>query len=160
MKNEIIKLIRQALFERKPYFTREQEIQIYLAEFIKTKSDFDDVFLEYHIPSAIINNYPWTDSKKVYIDIVLVKDDLYYPIEIKFKTVSQLVPLNLFGSKYSITLGQHGAQNIGCYDFWKDIKRLELFEEKFENVSEGIMLFITNDLSYLKPPRNKKIGYV
>ena len=104
-------------------------------------------------------NYPWKDSNNIYIDIVIVSGNNYYPVEIKYKTISQTVPLKLFGTPSPVTLGHHGAQNIGCYDFWKDIKRLELFEEKFENVEQGIMLFVTNDSSYLQPPRNNEVGY-
>jgi hypothetical protein len=159
MRNIIIQLITEGLKAQTQYFTREQEIQIYLADFLNRKKVFDNVFLEYHIPSNAIENYPWKDSNNIYIDIVLFAGGKYYPVEIKYKTMSQAVPLNLFGSKEPIILGHHGAQNIGCYDFWKDIKRLELFEETFENVEKGIMLFITNDESYLQPPRNESVGY-
>ena len=69
------------------------------------------------------------------------------------------MPLKLFGTESPVILGHHGSQNIGCYDFWKDIKRLELFEQTFEKVEKGIMLFITNDESYQLPPRNNEVGY-
>jgi hypothetical protein len=123
------------------------------------KNLFDNVYLEYHIPSNSIVNYPWKDSNNIYIDIVIVSGNKYYPVEIKYKTISQTVPLKLFGTPSLVILSHHGAQNIGCYDFWKDIKRLELFEENFENVEQGIMLFVTNDSSYLQPPRNNEVGY-
>jgi hypothetical protein len=56
-------------------------------------------------------------------------------------------------------LGHHGAQNIGCHDFWKDVKRLELYEFSFQKVEQGIMLFVTNDETYLQPPLNMNTGY-
>lgn len=159
MRNNIIGVIKEALENREEFFTREQEIQIYLADYLNRKNLFDNVFLEYYIPSNSIENYPWIDSNNIYIDIVILSGNIYYPIEIKYKTISQTVPLKLFGTTSPVILGHHGAQNIGCYDFWKDIKRLELFQDNFENVEQGIMLFVTNDSSYLKPPRNNKVGY-
>lgn len=159
MRNQIIAIIKEALESRQEFFTREQEIQIYLADYLNGLKLFDHVYLEYHIPSNALTNYPWKDSNNIYIDIVVSVGGRYYPIEIKYKTVSQTLPLNVFGTPSPFVLGHHGAKNIGCYDFWKDIKRLELFEEKFESVGQGIMLFVTNDESYLLKPRNNKVGY-
>ncbi len=159
MRNQVIEIIKEALDSREEFFTREQEIQIYLADYLNQKNLFDYVYLEYHIPSNAIENYPWKDSNNIYIDIVVFAAGKYYPIEIKYKTVSQRVPLKLFGTQSPVILGHHGAKNIGCYDFWKDIKRLELFEENFEDVEQGIILFVTNDTSYLQPPRNNQVGY-
>ena len=159
MRNQIIGIIKEALENREEFFTREQEVQIYLADYLNKKNLFDYVYLEYHIPSNAIENYPWKDSNNIYIDIVVFTEGKYYPIEIKYKTISQTVPLKLFGTQSLVVLGHHGAQNIGCYDFWKDIKRLELFEQTFENAEKGIMLFITNDESYQLPPRNNEVGY-
>jgi hypothetical protein len=159
MRNQIIQVINEALESREDFFTREQEIQIYLADYLNRKNLFDKIYLEYHIPSNSIVNYPWKDSNNIYIDIVILSGNKYYPVEIKYKTKSQTVSLTLFGTLSPVVLGHHGAQNIGCYDFWKDIKRLELFEENFENVDQGIMLFVTNDPCYLQPPRNNEVGY-
>ncbi len=159
MRNQIISILEEALKSREEFFTREQEIQIYLANHLNLKNIFENVYLEYHIPSNSLLNYPWKDSNNIYIDIVVFVNGKYYPIEIKYKTISQTVPLKLFGTQSRVVLGHHGAQNIGCYDFWKDIKRLELFESNFENVEQGIMIFITNDESYLQPPRNNEVGY-
>lgn len=120
---------------------------------------FDRVFVEQHIPASMIPNYPWTDANNIYIDLVILKDGIYYPIEIKFKTKSQPIPLSVLGNDELLTLGHHGAQNIGCYDFWKDVKRLELYEASFPQVQQGIMLFVTNDETYLQPPLNMNTGY-
>ncbi|MFN4878834.1 MAG: hypothetical protein ACK5H3_02195 [Flavobacteriia bacterium] len=159
MRSQITQVINEALKSREEFFTREQEIQIYLADYLNRKKWFDNVYLEYHIPSNSIEKYPWKDSNNIYIDIVICSEGKYYPIEIKYKTISQTIPIKIFGSSRSVILGHHGAQNIGCYDFWKDIKRLELFEQTFEKVEKGIMIFITNDESYLQPPRNNEVGY-
>jgi hypothetical protein len=159
MRNLILQQITNALSIRNFFFIREQDIQLYLANYLINSNLFDRVFLEYHIPSLLINNYPWADSNNIYIDIVIEKDNLFYPIEIKYKTRAQLIPLLIFGQNENIILGQHGAQNIGCYDFWKDLKRLELFEQNFENVERGVMLFVSNDFTYQNAPLNQNVGY-
>ena len=159
MRNEIIEMIENALLIRQDFFTREQEIQIYLANFFAESNEFDNIYLEYHLPSHLLPHYPWIDSNNIYIDIVLEKNNIFYPIEIKYKTTTQNLPINIFGSDTIVVLGHHGAQNIGCYDFWKDIKRLEIFENQFQNVEQGIMLFVTNDESYFQPPLKQTTGY-
>jgi hypothetical protein len=159
MRQRIIDMIEQEMLNRTSYFTREQDIQIALAHMFETSSAFDRVFVEQLIPAGMIPNYPWTDDNNIYIDLVILKDGFYYPIEIKFKTKSQQIPLSVLGNDELMTLGHHGAQNIGCYDFWKDVKRLELYEASFPQVVQGIMLFVTNDETYLQPPLNMNTGY-
>lgn len=160
MRNRIINYIEIAFAQREnEYFTREQDIQIYLAKYLSDTNEFDRIFLEYHIPFHMLPLYPWVDSNNIYIDLVVEKNNLFYPIEIKYKTTTQSLPLNIFGTEGGVLLGHHGAQNIGCYDFWKDVKRLELFQERFTNVEQGIMIFVTNDLNYQYSPRNVNVGY-
>ncbi len=159
MRHQIIKMIEHHMLNRATYFTREQDIQIFLANVFEASHAFDQVFVEYHIPAGLIPNYPWTDSNNIYIDIVLLKDGRYYPIEIKYKTKSQAIPHQIFGDNQQVILGHHGAQNIGCYDFWKDIKRLELYESSFQSAEQGIMLFVSNDETYRSPPLNLNTGY-
>ena len=84
--------------------------------------------------------YLWNDVDNIYIDIVLEKENEFYPIEIKYKTKLEELPHFVFGQNVNVLLGQHGAQNIGCYDFWKDVKRLEFFEEIFLFAKKGIVL--------------------
>ena len=157
MRNQIQQQIIAALNLRNSFFLRELDIQIYLANYFINTNLYDNVYVEYHIPSNIIPNYPWGDN--IYIDIVLEINGLYYPIEIKFKTKNQVLPLMVFGNNVNITLGQHGAGNIGCYDFWKDVKRIELFEQSFPNIERGMVLFISNDDTYQVAPRNANVGY-
>ncbi len=157
MRNQILQQIITALGLRNSFFLREIDIQIYLANYFINSNLYDNVFIEYHIPSNLIPNYQWGDN--IYIDIVLEKNGIFYPIEIKFKTQTQVLPLLIFGNNINVTLGQQGASNIGCYDFWKDIKRIELFEQTFNNVDRGIVLFISNDPIYQVPPGNQNVGY-
>lgn len=159
MREMILQEIVRALKNRTEFFIREEDIQIYLTNHFLNSGIFDQVFFEYHVPADLVKNYPWKDVNNIYIDIVLEKQGLYYPLEIKFKTKSQVLPHKIFGEEMNVHLGQHGAQNIGCYDFWKDVKRIELFEEIFPKVRRGVVLFVSNDPSYQKPPLNNETGY-
>ena len=160
MRENIMRLISEALMNRaNRFFIREQDIQLYLAKFFLDSNLFDNVFIEYHVPREIINNYPWVDTYQIYIDIVLENHGHFYPIEIKYKTVTQILPILLFGEERYVSLRQQGAQNIGCYDFWKDIKRIELFQERFSRVERGVALFISNDPMYRQAPLNNNAGY-
>ncbi len=160
MRQQILTEIINALNLRVDYFLREEDVKLYLANHFILTSLFDNVFIEYHIPNNLLPAYPWADINNVYIDIVLEKDGQFYPIEIKYKTVAQVLPYFVFGQAQPVTLGQHGAQNIGCYDFWKDVKRTEIFSSTFPlQVSRGIVLFISNDLSYQNAPLNQGVGY-
>ena len=94
MRNKIIEMIRVALMERERFFSRESEIQIYLANYLNSTQEFDEVFLEYHIPVGLIPAYPWPDSQNIYIDIVLYKKERYYPIEIKFN-ISNIINVEI-----------------------------------------------------------------
>lgn len=155
IKQQIVLFIGQRI----KFFIREQDIQLYLANHFINSNLFDSVFIEYHVPRNLINNYPWPDRNKIYIDIVLEKNGKFYPIEIKYKTVAQDLPFSVFGQDVTVSLGQHGAQNIGCYDFWKDVKRIELFEHAFQNVERGVVLFVSNDRAYQNEPLKPSVGY-
>lgn len=159
MRNQILQQITIALSQRNEFFIREEDIQLYLANHFLNSHLFDRVFIEYHVPRNLVINYPWSDINNIYIDIVIEKDGRFYPIEIKYKTVAQILPYPVFGHNVNVLLGHHGAQNIGCYDFWKDVKRIEYFEESFDNVERGILLFVSNDPSYQNAPLNPNVGY-
>lgn len=159
MRNQILQQITIALNQRNEFFIREEDIQLYLANHFLNSHLFDRVFIEYNVPRNLVSNYPWSDINNIYIDLVIEIDGRFYPIEIKYKTVRQTLPYTVFGHNVNVLLGQHGAQNIGCYDFWKDVKRIEYFEESFENVERGIVLFVSNDLSYQNAPLNPNVGY-
>lgn len=159
MRQQILQQITLALENREEFFLREADIQLYLANHFIASNLFERVFIEYHVPSSMFLDYPWPDINKIYIDIVLEKQGIFYPIEIKYKTSRQVLPLFVFGQNIELSLGQHGAQNIGCYDLWKDVKRIELFEQTFNSVARGVVLLVSNDLTYQNAPLNPHVGY-
>ena len=49
-------------------------------------------------------------------------------------------------------LKEQGAKDQGCYNYLKDIMRIEEFRDKSNNFIEGYTIKITSEISYLKPP--------
>ncbi len=135
------------------FFHSEEEVQILLAKYLLTMGHYDYIYVEYHVGRQLIPNYPWNNDKKISVDIVVRLSNQYIPIEIKYKTKRQIFPHQVFGSQTNVELAEQGAQNEGCYSFWKDIKRIEILKDTFNLNYSGLCLFITNDQSYLSEPR-------
>jgi hypothetical protein len=154
MREQLIKNIACFLDNYEGIFLSEAEIQIKLAKYLIETNDYNDVFVEYYVNTEVIESYPWA-TEKIFIDIVVRKEKDYIPIEIKFKTKSQEFQQNVFGSQFSVELGEQKAHNVGRYSFWKDIKRIELIQDKFALSNPGVVLFITNDKKYIEKPKKK-----
>ena len=153
IRENLINQINTFLGNHFGFFHSEEEVQILLAKYLLNTGHYDDVFVEYYVNRELVPNYPWNNDKKIAIDIVVRVENNYIPIEIKYKTKRQIFPHHVFGSQANVELSEQGAQNEGCYSFWKDVKRIELLHETFNLNYEGLVLFITNDPSYLNPPR-------
>jgi hypothetical protein len=109
--------------------------------------------LKLSLPDADIRpEYPIEKNK---IDIIVRKDGLSYPIELKYKTKKIL-----FSDKgESFNLTDQDAQNIGCYKYVEDISRLESLAFQLEGFKRGYAICLTNDMSYLREPRSEDVGY-
>ena len=158
MRNFILTEIDTALQNYKGFFHTEKEVQIYLTNVFIRSGQFDNVYFEYYIGINLLANYDWLNGNKISIDIVLEKDGAYFPIEIKFKTAKQTFPHFVFGSETNVTLENQAAQTVNRYDFWKDIKRIEILKQNFPNVKDGFVLFISNDPTYRKAPKKDNGG--
>jgi hypothetical protein len=163
MREILIQKITESINGSKKPFLREQDIQMKIINDLKNSQiEIDNIFFEYNIKTNLLENlnYPWVKDKNVFIDIVIEIKSKFYPIEIKYKTIKQEFNQNIFGENdLLISTEKHGASNLGCYDLWKDVKRLEVIKERFVNVQNGIILFVTNDESYKRLPLNNNVGY-
>lgn len=138
-------------------FNNERSLQLALAQYLKQSGNYDDVIMEYQIPKEIIAkkasqmpDFHWADEN-MYIDIVVRKGDEYVPIELKYVTDSftpqakkgQGMATNFLGQTYPPVevLKRHSAQDIRCYDFWKDVKRIEFFKR---DVSQSYRRILPN----------------
>lgn len=151
--------------EKKNIFFNEFDLQMHLAIYLTQLKDengkqkYDDADIEYYIPIEEMkkDGYNWDNKNGVNIDIVVEKDDEYVPIELKYPTDTVIVDIKRFGEelgKNHNIIKHQGAANLVMYNFWKDVKRIEVLKERFERVKNGITLFLTNDSTYLKQPRD------
>lgn len=145
-------------------FYNERDFQIQLAMYLSACKEYDKVDLEYYVPQAIFEGkYLWENELK--IDIVVSKDGVFCPIELKYKTkavnnepemIRFGIRLNTFNVDLSNVriLKNQSAQDLGMYDFWKDVKRIELLKEYFPTVNNGLCVFVTNDKQYMNTPKS------
>ncbi len=146
-------------------FFNERDFQMHLALWLKSLGKYDDVDLEYYVPNKTLNGYIWDSELRM--DIVVRKGEEYLPIELKYKTKSvDNKTLLRFGEDINAAEGEtfeimksQGAQNLGMYDFWKDVRRLELVRNRYEHVVGGLAVFLTNDPFYTKPTKESSNNY-
>lgn len=131
----------------------ERDLQLYLSDKLKSSGHYGDVYLEYRLPRGVNSNFdegyaPWK-TECPSIDIVLEIGNRFIAIELKNKLKSFSANLSRFGESANVQiLKNQSAQNIGRYQFWKDVKRLELLKQSYKNVLGGVALFLTNDTNY------------
>ena len=84
----------------------------------------------------------------MHIDILVIIDNKWIPIEIKYKTKGCCK--NIDNEIYN--LKNHGAKDVNCYLYLKDIHRIEIIKENVPYFAEGYTVFVTNELSNTKKP--------
>ena len=132
----------------------ERDLQMHLALHLINSGHYDDVDVEYYVPYEELDNYIWKNELK--LDILLRKNQEFLPVELKYKTKKHSKRLLRFGEQLNDAvdvLKNQGAQDLGMYDFWKDVRRLELVRNRFDAVKNGLAVFVTNDKQYISPSR-------
>lgn len=135
----------------------ERNLQLYLASRLEKTGRFEEVHMEYHLPKGFNEEFDkgyeaWkTEHPSIDIVLKIKGEDRYIAIELKNKLKSFEGEYSRFGQTVTGVklVKDQSAQNIGRYQFWKDVKRLELLKESYVNVIGGIALFLTNDDNYL-----------
>ena len=156
-------LVEQAKVDIQRYLARkggellfnERDLQMHLAQHLIGTGHYDDVDMEYYVPYEELDNYIWKNELK--LDILLRKGTEYLPVELKYKTKKHTKQLSRFGEQLKRqvdVLKNQGAQDLGMYDFWKDVRRLELVRHRFFSVKKGLAVFVTNDKQYLNPSKD------
>ena len=138
----------------------ERDLQMHLAMHLKGTGHYDDVDVEYYVPYEQLDNYIWKNELK--LDILVRKDDEFLPVELKYKTKrhsKKLMRFNEVMPDEVEVLKNQGAQDLGMYDFWKDVRRVELVRRRFAAVKNGLAVFVTNDASYLNAGRPTSNNY-
>ena len=138
-------LIVNKLKQKRKIFVSEADFQLELAWVIKENYPNAKIRLEYP-PSFDLN---------MHIDILVVIDNKWYPIELKYKTkgCKKIIDDEIFNLK------NHGAKDVNSYLYLKDIMRIEKVRNNVNNFGNGYTMFITNDLSYTKKPLKDNCVY-
>lgn len=134
----------------------ERDFQMQLAVALKASGRYDDVDVEYFIPNsaAISKGYEWNSDLR--LDIVVKRDGKYAVIELKYPTSRIVTDIKRFDTPLSGVeiVRNHGAQDIVSYNFWKDVRRIEIIKSLFPGaVIGGLAVMLTNDPYYTHGPR-------
>lgn len=160
----IKKYILDQLKNNESFFFNELEVQMFVAR--KLEQVFKDgykIHVEYQLPrgwnKVFDDKYQRWGTEKPYFDIVVENENnnKFIAIELKYK----LKEIKLKGNKQFLRFGEksytenlvlvtnQSAENEGRYDFWKDVKRIEILTKSFSrNVVGGIAIFVTNQKKY------------
>lgn len=140
----------------------ERDFQMHLATWLRNSaSKYDDVDVEYYVPWQELENYIWASELR--LDIVVKKDGEYCPVELKYKTKKVEKKISRFDELLSdkvVVMKNQGAQDLGMYDFWKDVRRVELVRNRFKTVKNGLAVFVTNDAFYTKGSKSTSNNYL
>ena len=140
----------------------ERDFQMHLATWLRNSANcYDDVDVEYYVPCQELDNYVWDSELR--LDIVVKKDSEYCPVELKYKTKKVERKISRFDDELAgnvVVMKNQGAQDLGMYDFWKDVRRVELVRNRFERVKGGLAVFVTNDGFYTKGSKESSNNYL
>ena len=134
-----IEFIISKLKQKRKIFVSEADFQLEMAWVIKEEYPNAIVRLEY-CPSFDFG---------MHIDILAIINGQWIPIELKYKTkgCTKVINNEIFNLK------NHGAKDVNCYLYLKDIMRIEKIKNCVKDCfKEGYAVFITNELSYMKKP--------
>ncbi len=135
-----IKRLLSSLSDQRPIFHSEADFQHALAWEIHTQFPRANIRLEFPVAQ---------DDKGIYIDMWVVLGGAITAIELKYKTRG----LSISAHNELFHLKNQSAQDVGRYDFLKDIQRLEQITSTVEQPFTAYAIFLTNDSAYWNPPR-------
>ena len=128
------------LSDKRPIFHSEADFQHALAWEIQRYHPEANIRLEYR---------PIISGARMYVDVwVGFPDGRVFALELKYKTAS--LHIEREGEVYALL--NQSAQDIGRYDFLKDISRLERVVSARPDTS-GVAILLTNDAGYWSVPR-------
>lgn len=98
-----------------------------------------------HYPTAVVRLeiHPGRIGQREYLDVWVQYENVTYAIELKYKT--RKLDVTYCGEEFHLL--NQGAQDIGRYDFIKDIARLERFVAGHPKTI-GYAIMLTNDNGY------------
>jgi len=134
-----------ALASKRPIFHSEAEFQHVLAWEIQQQ--LPNASLRLELPVEVRNQC-------LHMDIWATTADEVLAIELKYKTRG----LSVLVDGEDFYLKDQSAQDIGRYDFLKDVRRLEQVTTERRNAT-GYAILLTNDSAYWTNPTNPHTVY-
>jgi hypothetical protein len=136
------------------------DIEMVLKELARKRTVFhSEADFQHSLAWEIHNTYPECAIRlersmhlmkdATHLDIFAYDEECLIMVEVKYKTRGLLATVQ--GEQFY--LKDQSAQDLGRYDFLKDIERLEKLGEKYKS-SLGYAVMLSNDSSYWKPPGN------
>lgn len=149
-KKDIIEIIKELQGERL-FFWSEADFQHAFAWKLHEKYSNAKIHLERRYEHKTSNT---EDDIVYYVDIWGELDGKFYPIELKYKTAELIIPTNsVLSESKTIKLKEQSAQDIGRYDYLKDIQRIEHLKSWESNFfGKGFAIILTNDFHYYESP--------
>ena len=122
-------LIVNKLKQKRKIFVSEADFQLEVAWVIKENYPDAKIRLEYP-PSFDLN---------MHIDILVIMNNKWYPIELKYKTkgCKKIIDDEIF------VLKNHSAKDVNSYLYLKDIMRIEKIRDNAKEFDTGYTMFIT-----------------
>ncbi len=134
--NVFIPKVLAALSEQRPVFHSEADFQHALAWEVHRRMPQASVRLERPVKLPNVD-------KPLHVDVWIECDGDILAIELKYKTRA----LQTLESGERFVLQNHGAQDLGRYDFIKDVWRIETIVASSAQAT-GYAILLTNDPSY------------
>lgn len=124
-----------------------------------SEADFQHAFawkIHEQLPNAAVRlELPFEDhARKLHLDVWISNGDEALAIELKYKT--RAIETRVQDEDYS--LQSHSAQDLGRYDFIKDMVRLEQITTARPGVV-GYAIFLTNDSAYWSAGARSNVIY-
>lgn len=135
----------ESLARRRPLFHSEADFQHAFAWELHRAAPSIDVRLEVPVRAGGVI---------VHLDLLGCLRDERLAIELKYKT--RALTASVDGQEF--LLADQAAQDLGRYDFFKDLLRVETFVQSGSRRS-GYAIFLTNDSAYWKRPSALDHGY-
>lgn len=160
LKDEVLADVIAFIESNNELLFNERDFQMHLAIWLRNSNHYDDVDVEYYVPYQELDGYIWKNELR--LDILVSKNGEYLPVELKYKTKCVQRKLRRFDElleKEVEVIKNQGAKDWGMYNFWKDVRRIELVRKRFPNVKNGLAVFLTNDQSYLNTPKKTSNNY-
>ncbi len=132
-----------ALAKQRPIFHSEADFQHALAWQVHERLPSAKVRLERPVKLSGM-------KKRIHVDVWVEKDGEAVAVELKYKTA----PLQTQVEDEEFVLLNKGAQDLGRYDFIKDIRRVEDIVAERAPRASGYAVLLTNDPSYWAQPRS------